>query len=101
MSLVVITLLFAAIYRFVPAERLPWSDLWIGSLGTGLLFNVGKLLVGLYLGHASIGSAYGAAGSLVVLSAWIYYAAQLFFFGAEITHAYSRRHGSKRVTDRP
>jgi membrane protein len=96
-SIIVITLLFAAIYRFLPAERLPWSDLWIGSFGTAILFVLGKFLLGLYLGHASVGSAYGAAGSLIVLLVWIYYTAQLFFFGAEFTRAYSRTHGSGKA----
>ena len=99
-SVLVITLLFAAIYRFLPSERLPWNDLWVGSLGTSIFFVVGKFLVGFYLGRASVGSAYGAAGSLVVLLVWIYYAAQLFFFGAEFTFAYARRHGSKRKNER-
>ncbi len=94
MSVVVITFLFAAIYRFLPSERLPWSDLWVGSFGTSLLIVIGKFLVGFYLGRASVGSAYGAAGSLIVLLVWIYYAAQLFFFGAEFTQSYARRHGS-------
>ncbi len=94
MSVLVITLLFASIYRFLPSKRLPWSDLWIGSFGTSILFVIGKFLVGFYLGRASVGSAYGAAGSLIVLLVWIYYAAQLFFFGAEFTQSYARKHGS-------
>jgi len=102
MSVVVITLLFAAIYRFLPSERLPWGDLWVGSFGTSILFVVGKFLLGFYLGRANVGSAYGAAGSLIVLLVWIYYAAQLFFFGAEFTQSYARKHGSliSRVSDR-
>ena len=94
LSVAVITLLFAAIYRFLPSERLPWSDLWVGSLGTSIAFVIGKFLLGFYLGRASVGSGYGAAGSLVLLLVWIYYAAQIFFFGAEFTRAYARRHGS-------
>jgi membrane protein len=93
-SVVVMTLLFAAIYRFLPSERLPWSDLWVGSLGTSIAFVIGKFLMGFYLGRANVGSAYGAAGSLLVLLVWIYYAAQIFFFGAEFTQSYARRHGS-------
>jgi len=100
-SIIVITLLFAAIYRFLPAKRLPWSDLWIGSFGTAILFVLGKLLLGLYLGHASVGSAYGAAGSLIVLLVWIYYTAQLFFLGAEFTRAYSQAHGSGKTAPVP
>jgi len=87
----------AAIYRFLPSERLPWSDLWVGSFGASLFFVIGKFLVGLYLGRAGVGSAYGAAGSLVILLVWIYYAAQLFFFGAEFTRVYARKHGSVSV----
>lgn len=94
LSVVVITLLFAAIYRFLPSERLPWSDLWVGSMGTSIAFVIGKFLLGFYLGRASVGSSYGAAGSLVLLLVWIYYAAQIFFFGAEFTRAHARRHGS-------
>jgi membrane protein len=100
-SIIVIMLLFAAIYRFLPAERLPWSDLWIGSFGTALLFVLGKFLLGLYLGHATVGSAYGAAGSLIVLLVWIYYTAQLFFLGAEFTRAYSQKHGSRKAAPVP
>jgi len=95
-SIVVVTFLFAAIYRFLPAERLPWNDLWIGSSGTAILFVAGKFLLGLYLGRASVGSAYGPAGPLIVLLVWIYYTAQLFFFGAAFTRSYSQIHGSMR-----
>jgi membrane protein len=93
-SVLVITLLFAAIYRFLPSQRFPWRDLWVGSFGTSMAFVIGKFLVGFYLGRASVGSAYGAAGSLIVLLVWIYYAAQIFFIGAEFTRSYARRHGS-------
>jgi len=101
-SLVVITILFAVMYRVVPATNIPWSDVWIGALATAILFTLGKLLIGLYLGNASIGSAYGAAGSLVVLLVWVYYSAQIFLFGAEFTHVYSMRKGSRhRYPKRP
>jgi membrane protein len=102
LSVVVITLLFAAIYRFLPSERLPWSDLWVGSFGTAVAFVLGKFLLGFYLGRASVGSAYGAAGSLIVLLVWIYYAAQIFFFGAEFTRSYAQKHDSlvSRVANR-
>ncbi len=88
-SLVVITLLFTVIYRFVPQQRLPWRSLWVGSFATAVLFTLGKSLLGLYLGKASFGSAYGAAGSLVVLFVWVYYSSQLFLLGAEFTHVYA------------
>src|SRR5581483_4758444 len=85
LSLVVITLLFAVIYRVVPDRTLPWRGLWVGSFCTAVLFTLGKYALGLYLGKASIGSTYGAAGSLVVLFVWVYYSSQLFLLGAEFT----------------
>lgn len=88
-SLIGITVLFALIYRFVPQQTLPWRRLWPGSLATALLFTVGKDLLGLYLGKASVGSAYGAAGSLVVIFVWVYYSSQLFLFGAEFTRVFA------------
>src|SRR5579884_37583 len=94
LTFAVVTVLFAAIYRILPATEIPWSDVWIGAAVTSLLYSIGKLLIGLYLGKASVGSAYGAAGSLVVMLVWIYYSAQVFFFGAEFTHVFALRHGS-------
>ena len=88
-SVIGITLLFALIYRFVPQQRLPWTCLWPGSLVTAILFTIGKDLIGLYLSKAGVGSAYGAAGSLVVLLVWIYYSSQLFLFGAEFTRIFA------------
>ena len=93
----VITGLFAMIYRFLPDVTLAWKDVWLGAAITALLFTVGKWLIGLYLGHSSIGSAYGAAGSLAVLLVWLYYSAQIFLFGAELTKAYADKHGSRIV----
>ena len=95
LTFVVVTLLFAAIYRILPSTVIAWSDVWVGSAVTSLLYSVGKLAIGLYLGKATVGSAYGAAGSLVVLLMWIYYSAQVFFFGAEFTHVFALRHGSR------
>jgi membrane protein len=86
-----IAVLFGLIFRFVPATRTPWGDLWPGSLVTALLFTIGKALIGIYLGKASVGSAYGAAGSVIVLIVWVYYSAQIFFLGAEFTCSYSKR----------
>jgi membrane protein len=93
-SFVVITFLFAAIYKIVPDVELQWSDVLVGASVTSLTFTVGKQLIGLYLGKAGVGSAYGAAGSLVLVLVWVYYSAQLFFFGAEFTKVYARKHGS-------
>jgi membrane protein len=90
-SLAVTTLLFAMIYRIIPEVRVDWCDVAVGSILTALLFSAGKLLIGLYLGRAGVGSAYGAAGSLVVLLVWIYYSAQIFLFGAEFTYAWAQR----------
>jgi membrane protein len=97
LSFAVIMLLFAAIYKVLPDVTVDWSDVWIGSAVTALLFTVGKLLIGLYLGHASIGSTFGAAGSLLVFLVWVEYSAQILFFGAEFTQVYARRYGSRIV----
>ena len=84
-SLGVITLLFALIFKYLPDALIAWGDVWIGAVVTAALFVVGKFAIGLYLGHAGIGSAYGAAGSLVVILVWVYYSAQILLFGAELT----------------
>ena len=75
--------------------NIAWGDVWVGALVTAFLFTVGKLLIGLYLSHASIGSAYGAAGSFVVFVVWVYYSGQILFLGAEFTKAYAKRFGSR------
>ena len=94
-SFVVITLLFALIYKVVPDARVAWSDVWIGAAFTTLLFIIGKFLIGLYLGYSAEGAAYGAAGSMVILMLWIYYSAQIFLMGAEFTQVYAERFGSR------
>jgi membrane protein len=98
-SLCVITLMIAMIYRFLPDVRIPWRDVWLGALVTAVLFTVGKSAIGVYLGRASFGSSYGAAGSVVVLVVWVYYASLIFFVGAEITHVHSgwRRRRAERA----
>lgn len=96
-TIAVVTVLFALIFKFLPDAKIAWSDVWVGAVLTAVLFAVGKLLIGLYLGKASIGSAYGAAGSLVVLLVWIYYSSLILFFGAELTQVYARRFGSRIV----
>ena len=90
----VITLLFAMIFKVLPDVKIAWRDVWTGALLTALLFNLGKYLLGLYLGRSSVTSAYGAAGSLVVVLLWVYYSAQILFFGAKFTQIYSNRHGA-------
>ena len=89
-----IAFIFAAIYRFMPDGRIAWKDVAVGGILTALLFNVGKLFIGLYLGRSSVTSVYGAAGSLVTLLLWIYYSSLIFFFGAEMTQVYATRFGS-------
>lgn len=92
-----ITLMFALMFRYLPDVNIKWSDVWIGALITTALFILGKHLLGLYLGQSSFGSTYGAAGSLVIFLAWVYYSAQILFFGAEFTQAYAREYGGKIV----
>ncbi len=91
----IITLLFAMIFKVLPDVKIAWRDVWIGAIITALLFNLGKSLLGLYLGRSSVTSAYGAAGSLVIVLLWVYYSAQILFFGAKFTQIYSTRHGSQ------
>jgi membrane protein len=95
------TVLFAMIFKYVPKEEIDWSDVWIGGLVTAGLFAVGKLLIGLYLGRSSLSSAYGAAGSIMVLLLWIYYSAQIFLLGAEFTHVFTYSHGSRSKLKQP
>ncbi len=94
LSLAVIFLLFAMIFRVLPDVEIAWSDVWIGALVTTVLFMLGKYLISLYLGISSLASVYGAAGSLAALLLWIYYSAQILYLGAEFTRAYTIRFGS-------
>lgn len=89
-SFVSIAGLFALMFRYIPDQTVPWRDVAAGSFATALLFTFGKTLIGLYLGKASVGSTYGAAGSLMVITVWVYYSAQIFFFGAEFTHVWAQ-----------
>ena len=93
-SFVIVSLLFAAIYRYLPDVQIRWRDVAVGAAITAILFTAGKWLIGLYLGHVAIGSTYGAAGSFVVLLIWIYYSALISFFGAEFTKVYAEHRGS-------
>jgi len=88
-------LLFALIYRYVPGESIPWGDVWTGATVTALLFTIGKHLIGVYLGKSSFNSAYGAAGSIIILLLWIYYSAQIFLLGAEFTRVFAYEYGSR------
>jgi membrane protein len=91
LSFAITTLLFALIYKIIPRVRIRWRDVWVGAAVTAALFAVGKVLIGLYLGRAAIASAFGAAGSLVVVMVWVYYSAQVFLLGAEFTRVYAAR----------
>jgi membrane protein len=93
-SFIAITLVFAAIYKFVPDVPLTWGDVIVGASFSALVFLIGKQLLALYLGKVGLASAYGAAGSLVTVLVWVYYSAQLFFLGAEFTKIYAKRYGS-------
>ncbi len=92
-SLGMISLLFALIYKYLPDAKIRWQDVWVGAIITALLFTLGKFLIGLYLGRGSLGSAYGAAGSLIIFLAWVFYSAQILLFGAEFTQVYARKYG--------
>ena len=100
-SVTVITILFALIYRFLPRIAISWGDVWIGALVTSLLFSFGKFLIGLYIGKSGVESSYGAAGALVVLLVWVYYSSQIFLLGAEFTKVYAESHGSRKNSGRP
>jgi membrane protein len=97
LSLAIITLLFAMIFKFLPDVKIAWRDVWIGALITAALFTAGKEVLGLYLGKGGVASSYGAAGSLIVLLLWVYYSAQILFFGAEFTKAYANKFGSRVI----
>lgn len=96
-SLAVFTGLFALIFKFVPDAEIAWRDVWLGAALTAVLFTLGKLAIGLYLGRSSLASSYGVAGSLIVLLVWVYYSAQIVFFGAEFTQVYANRYGRRIV----
>jgi membrane protein len=99
LTMVIVTVVFAFIYKFLPGTPIAWGDVIVGSVMTAVLFMAGKVLIGLYLGHGDFSSAYGAAGSIVALITWIYYSAQIFFFGALFTHEYAFTLGSRRQRD--
>jgi membrane protein len=94
-ALAVITLMFALLFKFLPDVKIGWKDVWIGALVSALLFLVGQFLLGFYLGSGAVGSAWGAAGALVIILVWVYYSAQIFFLGAEFTQVYTNKFGSR------
>ena len=94
-STAIIGVLFAAMYRFLPNTKIEWRDVWIGAAVTSVLFNFGKIALGLYIGKSAVASSYGAAGSILVLLLWVYYSGLIFYFGAEFTKGYADRYGSR------
>jgi membrane protein len=94
-SFLVITVLFALIFKYVPDAEIAWADVWIGAAVTALLFTIGKALIGFYIGYSSLSSTYGAAASLAVILLWVYYSAQILFFGAEFVQVYANTYGSR------
>jgi membrane protein len=94
-SFVVVTGLFAMIYKILPSVKIAWGDVWIGAAVTSLLFAIGKLLIGLYIGKSALASGFGAAGTFVVVIVWVYYSSLVFLLGAEFTHEYAQGEGSK------
>jgi membrane protein len=94
----IVTALFAVIFKYLPATHIAWKDVLVGAVLTAILFIAGKALIGLYIAHGDISSTYGAAGSVVALITWIYYSAQIFFYGALFTHEYAVRLGSRVPT---
>ena len=95
-SFAFMTTMFAMLYKLMPRVKIAWKDVWAGATVTALLFAVGKLLIGLYIGKSAISSGFGAAGSLVVVLVWVYYSAQIFLLGAEFTRVYSHTRGSRK-----
>jgi membrane protein len=97
-SMILATALFAMIYKWMPRAKVAWHDVWIGAVVTAVLFEIGKLLIGVYLGQTAIASAFGAAGSIVVLLVWVYYSAQIFLLGAEFTWVYANDRNEREGT---
>jgi uncharacterized BrkB/YihY/UPF0761 family membrane protein len=96
-SLAFIGLLFAMMFKWLPDAEVAWRDVWAGAAMTAVLFEIGKLLIGVYIGKQGLESTFGAAASLVVLLIWVYYSSQIVLFGAEFTRAYAKRHGSHQA----
>jgi membrane protein len=94
-----ITVMFALIFKFLPAATIKWKDVWVGAAVTSFLFSIGKIVIGLYLGNGAIGSTFGAASSLVIFMLWAYYSSQIVLFGAEFTRIYAMRFGSNILPD--
>jgi len=105
-SYLIVSVLFAAVYKILPDRKLKWKDVTVGALATAALFTVGKTLIGMYIGSSSMATSYGAASSLVIILVWIYYSSQIFLLGAEFTKVWASHHGSEeafkaRIADAP
>jgi membrane protein len=100
-SLILISFLFAAIYKVLPDRDLEWRDAVVGAVVTGVLFTIGKSLISWYIGSSAVASSFGAAGALIVLLLWVYYSAQIFLLGAEFTKNFAEYHGSKQEVESP
>jgi membrane protein len=94
-------LLFAMKFKWLPDTDIAWGDVWLGAIVTAALFEIGKLLIGLYIGKLALESTYGAAASIVVVLLWVYYNAQIVLAGAEFTRVYAESHGSKKPAIKP
>jgi membrane protein len=101
LGVVLLTVVFAMIYKTMPRARVDWRDVWVGAAVTSMLFIAGKLLIGIYIGRSGISTTFGAAASLVVVLLWVYYSAQIFLFGAEFTWAYCHKFGSRKGQPMP
>ncbi len=101
LGVVLLTVVFAMIYKTMPRARVDWRDVWVGAAVTSMLFIAGKLLIGIYIGRSGISTAFGAAASLVIVLLWVYYSAQIFLFGAEFTWAYCHKFGSRKGLPMP
>jgi len=101
LSMALLTVLFAMIFKFMPSTQVRWRDVWTGAIVTAALFEIGKVLIGLYIGKSGMDETFQAAGAIVVLLAWVYYAAQIFLLGAEFTKAYADSHGSLAAARKP
>jgi membrane protein len=99
-SLGTVTLLFALLFKVIPDASVGWRDVWVGAFATAVMFTLGKAVIGIYLGRSGVTSPFGAAGSVVALVVWVYYSAQILFFGAEFTQVYARHFGSRIVPTR-
>jgi membrane protein len=98
-SIGIVTIFFALIFKVLPDAEIAWRDVWVGAFVTAILFSIGKTLIGIYLGSSAVGTTFGAAGSLVLLLLWVYYSAQILFFGAEFTQVYANTLGSRIVPE--